>query len=64
MSTYSKAAINFSQFIFAGDRNTYAELMAKHDQDLAIAKIGYIKNPLLEITRRTTELLNQLTHRK
>lgn len=41
-------------FTFTGAKNTYPELIAKHDQDLQISKIGYIKNPA-EITRRLTK---------
>lgn len=41
-------------FIFYGDRNHYPELMAKHDQDLQVNKIGYIKN-VEEVNRRLQE---------
>jgi hypothetical protein len=41
----TKLTNNSVDFTFHGDRTTYSELIAKHDQDLSISKIGYIKNP-------------------
>jgi hypothetical protein len=47
----TKPSSNFGDFTFHGDQNTYSELIAKHDQDLAISQIGYLKNAQ-EITRK------------